>query len=65
MQQASTVPESFDHRVVYFLLVTFTVAGFFAVALYITHFLRLMLSLFVLPGKSVCSVVSSTGLCIC
>ncbi len=47
------VPESLDYKIVYALLVACTVTGFFAIALYIVQFIRLMLSLFVLPGKSV------------
>jgi len=47
------VLESLDHKIVYALLVACTVTGFFAIALYIVQFIRLMLSLFVLPGKSV------------
>ncbi len=53
MEQLTGVQESLDHKIVYALLVTCTVTGFFAIALYIVQFIRLMLSLFVLPGKSV------------
>ncbi len=53
MEQVMGVPESLDYKIVYALLVACTVTGFFAIALYIVQFIRLMLSLFVLPGKSV------------
>jgi len=56
MDQATGVQESFDHKVLHALLVTCTVTGFFAIALYTIQFMRLMLSLFVLPGKSVCQI---------
>lgn len=52
-EQATGTPESLNHTIVYFLLATFTVTGFFTISLYIFHFSRLILSLFILPGKSV------------
>ena len=61
MQPTTDVPESFDHRIVYFLLVTFTVTGFLTFSLYVTHFTRLVLSLFILPGRSVCTNFPSSS----
>lgn len=53
VQQATGVGESLDQTIIYLCLVTFTVAGFFAIGLYVFQFIRLLLSLFVLPGKPV------------
>ena len=53
MEQTAPLPESLDHWIVYYVLVTFTVAGFLTISAKLVQFLRLMLSLFVLPGKSV------------
>ena len=53
MEQTSPLPESLDHWIVYYVLVTFTVAGFLTISARLVQFVRLMLSLFVLPGKSV------------
>lgn len=61
MEQATGVPESLDHKIVYTMLVTFTVTGFVAMAFYAMQFIRLMLSLFVLPGKPVSSITSSVN----
>lgn len=52
-EQTSNTPVSFNHRIVYFLLVTFTVTGFLTISSYIFRFSRLIFSLFILPGKSV------------
>lgn len=57
-EQATTVPESLDHKIMYLLLATFTVTGFFATSLYVVQLIRLILSLFILPGKSVRSKLS-------
>lgn len=53
VEQATGIKETLDHKIVYALLVTFTVTGFLAIASYIVQFIRLLLSLFVLPGKPV------------
>ena len=53
MENSTPLPKSLDHPVVYYLLVTFTVAGFFTVFARLIQFIRLMLSLFLLPGKPV------------
>ena len=53
MEQSTSLPKFLDHKIVYYVLVTFTVAGFLTVAARLIQFARLMLSLFVLPGKSV------------
>ena len=53
MERTAQLPESLDHWIVYYILVTFTVAGFLTISARLAQFVRLMLSLFVLPGKSV------------
>lgn len=53
MEQSTALTESLDHKIVYYTLVTFTVAGFLTILARLVQFARLMLSLFVLPGKSV------------
>ena len=53
MEGKGSLPESLDHWIVYYMLVTFTVAGFLTISATLFQFVRLMLSLFVLPGKSV------------
>ena len=54
METAAESSESLDHKIVYYILVTFTVAGFLTILTQFVQFARLMLSLFVLPGKPVC-----------
>jgi len=56
MEQATGAQESLDHKITHALLVAFTVTGFFAIGTYVVQFMRLMLSLFVLPGKPVCCI---------
>ena len=53
MEQSAQLPASLDHWIVYYALLTFTVAGFFTIFGRLSQLARLMLSLFVLPGKSV------------
>lgn len=53
MDQSTVLSESLDHKIIYFLLVTSTVAGFLTIFTKFIQFVRLMLSLFVLPGKPV------------
>jgi len=52
-EQAVGVPKTLDHKIIYILLATFTVTGFFAISLQLFSFVRLLFSLFILPGKSV------------
>lgn len=53
MASSAPLPESMDHKIVYYTLVTFTVAGFLTIFARLIQFARLMLSLFVLPGRPV------------
>lgn len=53
MASSAPLPESVDHKIVYYTLVTFTVAGFLTIFARLIQFARLMLSLFVLPGRPV------------
>ena len=55
MDQSSALPESLHHKIVYYLLVTFTVVGFLTISSRLIQFTRLMLSLFIIPGKPVYS----------
>lgn len=57
MEQSAALPESLDHKIVYYVLVTFTVAGFLTISARFMQFARLMLSLFILPGKPVYSLI--------
>ena len=52
-EQAVGKAESLDHKIVYLLLVLFTVTGFFTILTRLYQYARLITSLFVLPGKSV------------
>ena len=61
MEQSSTIPESLNHKIVYFLLVTFTITGFLTISSYIFRFSRLTFSLFILPGKSVRLILVPVG----
>lgn len=56
LEQATGIQESLNHKMLYALLATCTATGFVAIAAYLVQFIRLMLSLFVLPGKSVCPI---------
>lgn len=58
MEQNAALPESLDHKIVYFTLVTFTVAGFLTIFARLVQSARLILSLFVLPGRPVYLFVS-------
>ena len=53
IMEQTVLPESLDHWIVYYVLVTFTVAGLFTISARLIQFVRLMLSLFVLPGEPV------------
>ena len=53
IMEQTALPESLDHWIVYYVLVTFTVAGLFTISARLIQFVRLMLSLFVLPGEPV------------
>lgn len=53
IMEQTVLPESLDHWIVYYVLVTFTIVGFFTISARLIHFVRLMLSLFVLPGEPV------------
>lgn len=57
-EQAAAIPESLDHKIVYYILVSFTVAGFLTIFARLVQFARLLLSLFILPGRPVYSSVS-------
>lgn len=57
MGQPDALPESLDHKFVYYILVTFTVVGFLAIFTRLVQFARLIFSLFVLPGRPVCPSV--------
>jgi len=46
-------PESLDHKIFYGLLSLFTLTGFLYLLYLLVQFTRLLLSLFVLPGKPV------------
>ena len=61
MEHATGVQESLDHKIFHYLMVTFTVVGFFAIFLRLAQAIRLLLSLFVLPGKSVRSALYLTS----
>ena len=53
-EQASAVPESLNHKIVYLLLASFTATGFLVISFYVGQLIRLILSLCVLRGKPVC-----------
>ena len=53
MEQYATLPGSLDNKISYYALLTCTVAGFFTIVAGLVQFARLMLSLFVLPGRPV------------
>ena len=57
VDQPAALAESLDHKIVYYALVTFTVTGFLTILVRLVQFVRLMLSLFVIPGKPVNSSV--------
>ena len=61
MEQATGVQESLDYKVVSYVLLTFTVVGFLAVFSRLALLARLFFSLFVLPGKPVCSLPHSNS----
>ena len=62
MGSSAPLPESMDHKIVYYTLVTFTVAGFLAIFARLLQFVRLILSLFVLPGRPVYFFVPTNAL---
>lgn len=64
MGQSTQLPESLDHWIVNYALLTFTVAGFYTIFGLFLQFARLILSLFVLPGKSVNLPVPTNAVCI-
>ena len=49
----ATLSGSLDNKFSHYALLTCTVAGFFTIFAGLVQFARLMLSLFILPGKSV------------
>lgn len=51
MEQSATLPESLDHKIIYYALISFTVIGFLTISARLIQFVRLLLSLFVLPGE--------------
>ncbi len=46
-------PESLNYQILYALLVTFTITGFLSILFWSVRFVRLFLSLFILPGRRV------------
>ena len=55
IEQAAGMSESLDHRIIYSLLTVFTAIGFYVTFSTLFQLARLAFSLFVLPGKPVCS----------
>ena len=53
MEQSTALSESLDQKIIYYALVTFTVTGFLTIFTEIIQLARLMLSLFLLPGRPV------------
>ena len=53
MEQYAALPGSLDNKISYYALLTCTVAGFLTIFARLVQFARLMLSLFVLPGRPV------------
>lgn len=55
VEQAARMSESLDHKIIYSLLTAFTAIGFYATISTLFQLVRLLFSLFILPGKPVCS----------
>ena len=56
LEQATGAPEAPEHKIIYFLWVSLTVIGFLTIASCVIQFIRLVFSLFILPGKPVCHI---------
>ena len=61
VEQAAGMSESLDHKIIYSLLTVFTTIGIFATISTLFQLTRLVFSLFILPGKPVCSEYPSTA----
>ncbi len=55
VEQAAGMSEPLDHKIIYSLLTVFTAIGFYVTFSTLFQLARLVCSLFVLPGKPVCS----------
>ena len=55
VEQAAGMSESLDHKIIYSLLTVLTAIGFGVTFSTLFQLARLLCSLFVLPGKPVCS----------
>ena len=53
MEQYAILPSSLDNKIAYYALLVCSVAGLFTIVAGLLQFARLMLSLFVLPGRPV------------
>ena len=53
MEPYAALPDSLDNKVSYYALLTCSVAGFLTIFAGLVQFARLILSLFILPGKPV------------
>lgn len=58
-EQEFETPESLAHKIIYSMLVTFTLTGFLLFLAWSVRLVRLLLSLFVLPGKPVSACLTS------
>ena len=55
VEQTTGMSEPLDHKIIYSLLTVFTAIGFYVTFSTLFQLARLVFSLFVLPGKPVCS----------